>query len=212
VTGFQQVMSLNGIYDPDITGTGHQPNGFDLYSNIYTFYRVRRTKWKIYIQSTNDRFATVVVPFPLQSLTGTSTGTYNTLCELPFSKVGTAGYNCNHVPSVFKGNFAMNFLAGITNEEYEGDDNWKGKTGSLTGSNPPNQIYLMVGFYNNSSSTITIGFQITMYYEVEFLVPFNDLPSLKRNDSSDSLRKEISNLQGKIQQLSINIQTPKGVF
>lgn len=35
-----QVFSCNGIYDPDITGAGHQPRGFDELMPLYNHYRV----------------------------------------------------------------------------------------------------------------------------------------------------------------------------
>jgi len=34
------VFSMNGLYDPDITSTGHQPMYFDTYGAIYESYRV----------------------------------------------------------------------------------------------------------------------------------------------------------------------------
>lgn len=35
-----RVYSLNGLYDPDITGTGHQPRGFDQLASLYNHYVV----------------------------------------------------------------------------------------------------------------------------------------------------------------------------
>lgn len=34
------VFSANGLFDPNITGTGHQPRGFDQYMGLYTYYVV----------------------------------------------------------------------------------------------------------------------------------------------------------------------------
>lgn len=36
------VLSCNGLYDPDITGTGHQPRGFDELMQLYDHYLVER--------------------------------------------------------------------------------------------------------------------------------------------------------------------------
>lgn len=48
-------FSANGLYDPDISGVGHQPRGFDQWMQLYTRYVV--TKAKITIQATNDNNA-----------------------------------------------------------------------------------------------------------------------------------------------------------
>lgn len=38
------VFSANGMYDPDITGSGHQPRGFDQYMALYDHYTVVGSK------------------------------------------------------------------------------------------------------------------------------------------------------------------------
>jgi hypothetical protein len=39
-----QVFSANGLYDPDVTGTGHQPRGFDQLMAMYDHYVVERAR------------------------------------------------------------------------------------------------------------------------------------------------------------------------
>lgn len=51
------VFSANGMYDPNITGTGHQPRGFDQWNIFYDHYVV--IKSKITVQFTmNDQIGT----------------------------------------------------------------------------------------------------------------------------------------------------------
>lgn len=47
-----KVFSLNGLFDPDITGVGHQPRGFDqLVGNLYDHYVVIGAKASIWAQN-----------------------------------------------------------------------------------------------------------------------------------------------------------------
>jgi len=60
--------SLNSLFDPEITGTGHQPLGFDQYSTLYQQYRVNAAKIKVtaiagQVGGTgNDDFILAVLP------------------------------------------------------------------------------------------------------------------------------------------------------
>ncbi len=40
VSGTENAFSLNSLYDPDITGVGHQPYGFDQVASLYSKYLV----------------------------------------------------------------------------------------------------------------------------------------------------------------------------
>lgn len=44
VMGTQQVMTLNCLYDPNVTGTGHQPYGYDQLVTLYKAYKVNAVK------------------------------------------------------------------------------------------------------------------------------------------------------------------------
>lgn len=41
------VFASNGLYDPDISGGGHQPAGFDQYMALYARYTVLKTRVKV---------------------------------------------------------------------------------------------------------------------------------------------------------------------
>jgi len=48
------VFAANGLYDPDITGSGHQPSGFDEYKNIYSRLTVLNSQIKVVMTGENQ--------------------------------------------------------------------------------------------------------------------------------------------------------------
>lgn len=53
VSGYaRHVFSANGCYDPDITGTGHQPSNFDRWIDQYKNYTVLGSKFKAIVVPT----------------------------------------------------------------------------------------------------------------------------------------------------------------
>lgn len=46
-----QLMAGNGCFDPDITGSGHQPQGFDQYAALYQRYVCRGSAIKVSVNS-----------------------------------------------------------------------------------------------------------------------------------------------------------------
>lgn len=55
----EYVLSLSSVYDPDITGSGHQPRGYDQWANLYNAYRVINCYWTVRFY-TSDTNATTV--------------------------------------------------------------------------------------------------------------------------------------------------------
>lgn len=59
-TAAVQVFSANGLYDPDITGTGHQPIGFDQYMLAYDHYTVIGAKIRCFFENTDSTYSHLV--------------------------------------------------------------------------------------------------------------------------------------------------------
>lgn len=66
-----QIFSANGLYDPDITGTGHQPMGFDQIIPFYDHYVVIASKITVWFSPRN-------------------TNTYDQLCMITLMDSNTA--------------------------------------------------------------------------------------------------------------------------
>lgn len=57
----QKLFIANGLYDPNISGTGHQPSGFDIMMSLYTQYTVVSSK--ITARFSNDNTAASLLAF-----------------------------------------------------------------------------------------------------------------------------------------------------
>ena len=50
---YTQTFRGNGLYDPDYSGVGHQPRGFDQWANLYQAYYVYKVQINIYLGNTD---------------------------------------------------------------------------------------------------------------------------------------------------------------
>ena len=51
-------IAANSIYDPNLSGTGHQPYGHDVYSGIYNQYTVLKSRCRFKVGATSNSFFT----------------------------------------------------------------------------------------------------------------------------------------------------------
>lgn len=56
----EYVFSANGLYDPNITGVGHQPLGFDQYMAMYDHYTVIASKITIFARNGDASYGQMV--------------------------------------------------------------------------------------------------------------------------------------------------------
>lgn len=159
IVGIEHVFGLNCMYDPDLTGTGHQPMGFDQMMALYTRYRVYKADFKLRpIGTSNAPFLVAMVNN--SQTTGTASGIdYPTACERSNCAVKVVG---DPNDSVIFGSFKM--------AEIEGqgifDDNY---TGGVSG-NPGNQIrlHLGVGDINGADTCgVNLSVEITFYASLD---------------------------------------------
>jgi len=78
----------NSVYDPDLTGTGTQPMGYDQYSTLYDYVAVMGSQIKIRLLSGSDQVQQFCV-YPQDSTVVTPVT--SALREIPYGKTGTNG-------------------------------------------------------------------------------------------------------------------------
>lgn len=60
----QYIFNLNSLYDPDRTGFGHQPYGFDNLALLYNRYRVISCGWRIQMPSISAGSPVLIAALP----------------------------------------------------------------------------------------------------------------------------------------------------
>lgn len=82
--GPEQVFRLNGLFDPDLTGVGHQPYGYDQITSIYNKYRVLGFSATIdFVNISGPATAGVMVLQPHLSIYSTGGKSLQTIKEQP---------------------------------------------------------------------------------------------------------------------------------
>lgn len=73
----EHVFRLNSLYDPDLSGGGHQPLGFDQLSPLYTFYTVIGCRARVTMTNTDPDH-----PYNLYVFPSTSSGSLDSDAQL----------------------------------------------------------------------------------------------------------------------------------
>lgn len=158
---WSQVMNLNSIYDPNATGTGHQPYGHDQLLPIYNRYRVISCSYVINCYNATS-------PIRFGCLPCNSTPPMNNLselCENPRAKFGI------QIPGgssrTVKGKVYIPSLMGRNKSQYMADDRFQAQMGS----SPLEEAILFITAQTMTDSSVDTSLVVTLEYTVEFFDP-----------------------------------------
>lgn len=175
------VMSQNSCYDPDVTGTGHQPRGFDQLAALYNRYVVHKSRCTVAFG--NEQSAS----FPGQSVGTTQAGySQHIQCSVyptdrPTAVDTTEPYETRYAKiktiataeagtKIVSNSIKTKKLAGIKVL----DDTYQGATGGgiTSGTDPARQYYWIIyAIANDRATEINAEVNIRMTYWVEFFEP-----------------------------------------
>ncbi len=160
--GAHYVFRLNNIYDPDLTGTGHQPYGFDVMALIYNRYRVNSVRWEVTFCSVADQLTYLVAPYNNTAPNITTAAEFSASAEYPRAVVKKTGY-AGSPNAIFRGEIALHTLAGKTRQQYISDDIYA--SDYTTG--PVQAMQLQIGVFNSGGVTSPFDFSIQIWYITE---------------------------------------------
>jgi len=163
----QQIMNLNSLFDPDRTGTGHQPYFYDQASSIYNRYRVLRTRYKVTFAPANNPILACVVPINgILAGSVTTLALFETAAENPRAVSSTVGIA---TPFIVQGDISLNDLNGCAVNEYLADDRFE----ALVTSSPAEAMTLYAVTYNPNAVTVLISITIELDFEADLHDPIS---------------------------------------
>jgi hypothetical protein len=158
---------LNSLYDPNYTGTGHQPYQFDQLTPIYNNYLVNKAEFKVTIRSdftTTGVFGGVSV-FVDTNVSDSAQGkVLSELREKAVTQVrclATQGNRANW--PILQGSVDMARVFGVTQVAYQGELN---TFGAVYNANPSRTAYLELCLVDpgaNTSSDALFDVEITYF-------------------------------------------------
>jgi len=161
------VFSANGLFDPDITGAGHQPMGFDQLMALYEHYTV--TSGKITVSFVNESATengyVGIGLFPDSSVETVPTKLVENGLLVRSYIAANAGNSKSQITLTIPFNIAkINGRPG----NIVGDDLYRGDSAS----NPTEQTYLHCFAYNlSSTSAMTVRMDFLIEYDAVFTEP-----------------------------------------
>ena len=149
------VFSANSLYDPDTTGTGHQPRGFDQLSALYKMYRVHTAEFLFTVVNTGaSRMYVNVAPD-----TSSSTPTGLTPMEMLETRgkvveLEPAGDNAGRDKKIIYLKVNIPTFLGLKWSQFMDDD-----YAASTAANPSRQAFVKIA--GRAWSTTAYSFDVT---------------------------------------------------
>lgn len=164
----QQEWRMNSCFDPDLSGVGHQPMGFDQLAALYNRYRVFAFSWKIIAASASAAQDCFVIPMN----SGTNPfASWSNAAEFPRAIAKTTAPTG---PAIrFFGRMYLPNLSGVTPTQYKTDDRFQAQNGA----NPLENMTLQFGAVNQSGVTAAIYLTVVLVYHVEWFDPIQPAQS-----------------------------------
>lgn len=159
---YSWLFNLNSLYDPDRTGVGHQPYGYDQFATLYNRYRVIKCSYTISgIQSDNPGASIRLCAQPSNDIISYSD--LSAMVESPRSKFITQGSAGSPLKTLHGWSY-IPALMGRTKAQYMADDRFQ----AAVGSSPAELAILQIKGATTLDTGANINVMITLEYTTEW--------------------------------------------
>lgn len=164
--GAEQTYRLNSLFDPDFSGTGHQPFGYDQLSAWYGKYLVTRARVEITVTDpTGDGLAFGVAVRPSSTTASLASSSIDVAGERQGVMIKCINDSGEQVKT-FKFDLPIHEVFGVTQQEYHGG---LADYGAATSANPNLVCYLSIACINLSNATnYSLQALVRITYDCEF--------------------------------------------
>lgn len=177
-----QIYRGNSCYDPDQTGAGGQPMGFDQFSIFYNKYRVTKSTLEISVSRSSESVRLCVVP----SNSFTTPNTVDTAIQNPYNVL----FDVSSTISNFNKKITMPTyrIWGVHPQSVLTQDNFAA-TVSTDPADP--WAWILLGASYDGVTTATVWLDIRIYFEVEFFDRYPVAVSLEDRYTSITKSKQV---------------------
>lgn len=157
------IFNLNSMFDPDRTGVGHQPYGYDTLANLYNRYRVIACGWRVNqpVTAAGSPVTTSSLPSNDPAMTFLDTGV---MMENPRSKYITQIPGATAV--TLRGKQYLPILFGRTKDQYMADDEYQATI--LASPSEFAGLYLQTFTATSGLPLSFVALQVVLEYTVEY--------------------------------------------
>jgi len=166
----KHLFSCNGMFDPNITGVGHQPMYFDQVSSLYNHYTVIASKMKITVSSSaaNDEIMYVGTWID-DDTTTTNITDVGSLAERTSGRIRQMSPGSNK-PLVFSNKWSAKKTFGGS---ILGNDNLQG----TVAGNPTEQSYFGIGVVAGNADTVVAQ----LLFEITYIAVWSELKDVAQS-------------------------------
>jgi len=167
------VISCNGLYDPDVTGTGHQPAGFDQMMASYEHYTVLRSRITATFHNTSTTAAGTIAISVNAALTPITVS--NQILEDGLATVDRIGqFGVSNAIQTLQRSCDIARFGGVDN--LLDDDNYRG----TIAANPAESSYFIIQSWCIEAATFACSVEFVVEFEAIFTEPRKIGESLSR--------------------------------